>query len=135
MTTMADVLIVEDDHDAADALVAILRMSGHVVRHAFDGQDGLRLLHERLPDLIVLDVEMPILDGPGMAAAMLVHDAGLETVPIVLLSGVPELRELAERIGTPYFLSKPCTLAALEAMVRRALTDRVPPQPVTTGRD
>jgi DNA-binding NtrC family response regulator len=126
---VAEVLVVDDDPDIGDALVMILRMQGHSVRLACDGEHGLHLLHERIADVLLLDVDMPVLDGPGMSAAMLLHDAGLENVPVVLLSGVPELREVAELVGTPYFLTKPSPLPALDAMLRRALTERIPPRP------
>lgn len=131
--TMADLLVVEDDPDAGEALVAILRSHGHVVRIAYDGEHGLRLLSERLPDLALLDVEMPVLDGPGMVVRMFIRDAGLERVPIVLLSGVPDLRAVAARVGTPYYLAKPFPFAALDAMLGRALSERAPPSPKRTG--
>jgi DNA-binding response OmpR family regulator len=127
--TMADLLVVEDDPDTGEALVAILRAYGHVVRIAYDGEHGLRLLKERLPDVALLDVEMPVLDGPGMVVSMLIRDAGLEKVPIVLLSGVPDLRAVAARVGTPYYLAKPFPFAALDELLGRALSERTPPSP------
>jgi DNA-binding NtrC family response regulator len=128
---MADVLVVEDDPDAGEALVDILKVHGHDVRIAFDGEHGLRLLHERIPDVVFLDVEMPILNGPGMSMRMLLGDAGMEKVPVVLLSGVPNLRSIAKRVGTPYFLSKPCTFAKLGHMLDRVVVERLPPTPDT----
>ena len=74
-----------------------------------------------------MDVEMPILDGPGMAYAMFVHDMGLENVPVVILSGVPNLKEVASRVGTPYFLGKPYRLEQIVALVQRALAERIAP--------
>jgi DNA-binding NtrC family response regulator len=126
---MADILIVEDDSDAADASAEILILEGHEVRLAFNGEQGLRLLYERVPDLVLLDIEMPILDGPGMSSRMLVHDAGLERVPVVLLSGSPDLRKVAAEVGTPYFLGKPYSYEKLTNLVARALRERAPPTP------
>lgn len=127
---MADVLVVEDDPDAGEALVDILTAYGHDVRIAFDGEHGLRLLHQRLPDVVFLDVEMPVLDGPGMSMRMLLLDAGMEKVPIVLLSGVPDLRAIAAQVGTPYFLSKPCTFADIDHMLDRVAAEGRPPHTV-----
>lgn len=126
---MADLLVVEDDADAADALSDVLAFEGHSVRVAHDGEQGLRRVDERTPDLVLLDIEMPLLDGPGMALRMFVHNLGLEKIPIVLVSGVPEISDFAARVGTPYFLPKPYTLDRLVHVIGRALKDRTAPRP------
>ena len=126
---MAVVLVVEDDADAAGALADVLDIEGHQVTVAFNGEQGLRLLHERLPDLVLLDIEMPILDGPDMSTRMLLNDAGMEMVPILLISGSPELRRVAAEVGTPYFLGKPHTYEKLMDLVARALHERTAPRP------
>ncbi|MCC6556170.1 MAG: response regulator [Polyangiaceae bacterium] len=125
---MAEVLIIDDDIDSADALAEIMRAEGHHVRVGFDGQEGLRLAGEQIPDVALLDVEMPILSGPGMAYQMFVHDMGLEDVPVVLLSGVTNLKEVAADVGTPYFLGKPYRFEQIVALVGRALSERVAPK-------
>ena len=126
---MADVLVVDDDSDIADVLAEIMMGEGHEVRVALDGEAGVREVHARAPDVILLDVDMPVLNGPGMAYVLLVHDAGLEKIPIVLLSGVPHLVAVARQVGTPYFLGKPYKYDALVALVDRALRERTPPVP------
>src|SRR6185369_14956901 len=118
---MADLLIVEDDADAANALSALLEFEGHVVRTAYNGEEGLQRLEERVPELVLLDIEMPILDGPNMAYRMLLHNLDFEKVPIVLVSGVPNLRSIAAHVGTHYFLPKPFTLERLTSVLERAL--------------
>lgn len=125
---MANVLIVDDDADAADALAQIMRGEGHEVRVGFDGAEGFRLIEERCPDLVLLDVEMPVLDGPGLAYQMFVHDCGMENIPVVLVSGVAELANLASRVGTPYFLAKPFRYERLLEVVEDALRERIPPR-------
>jgi DNA-binding response OmpR family regulator len=127
--TMANLLIVDDDADLAGAVADVLRSEGHEVRIAKDGEDGYRNLCVEPPDLLLLDIEMPVLDGQGMAYRLLVHDAGLERIPILVLSGALHLKETASRIGTPYFLSKPCRLESLLCLVERALAERTPPKP------
>src|SRR5690348_3010999 len=64
---MADVLVVDDNLDISELLEALLAEEGHLVRVAHDGEEGLRALDERLSDVVILDVDMPVLDGPGMA--------------------------------------------------------------------
>jgi CheY-like chemotaxis protein len=127
---MANILIVDDDRDLAETLVDVLVELGHEVRVAHDGREGLRMLDERpLPDVIILDIEMPVLDGPGMANRMFVLDAGREKVPIILISGYVNLRATAAGVGTPYFAPKPCSLDVIVALLERALRERTPPAP------
>ena len=109
---MADVVVVEDDSAFAEAVADVLASEGHTVRIAQDGDDGLKLLAQRVPDLIVLDVEMPVLTGPEMALRMFLDDCGQEEIPILLLSGVKDLGAVAARVGTPYFLGKPFAVDA-----------------------
>jgi DNA-binding response OmpR family regulator len=126
---MADLLVVDDDPDLAELLAMFLVGAGHDVRIARNGEEGLERVQTRLPDLVLLDVEMPVLDGPSMAYRMLIADMGKEDVPILLLSAVIDLHLVARRVGTPYFLGKPYAFEALLPMVDRALAERTPPRP------
>jgi len=124
---MADVLIIDDDIDSAEVLADIMVAAGHLVRIGYNGREGLELAKQRTPDLALLDVEMPLLGGADMAYEMLLHDMGLEHVPVVFLSGVANLNEVAARVGTPYFLAKPYRYAAIIGLVTRALAERIAP--------
>jgi DNA-binding response OmpR family regulator len=129
---LADVLIIDDDLDNADALAMIMQSDGHSVRVGYNGEEGLRLAYERYPDVVLLDVEMPVLSGPAMALEMLIHNMGLEKVPVILLSGSPELEQIASEVGTSYFLTKPYRMAEILALVNRALVERVAPRRAVT---
>jgi DNA-binding NtrC family response regulator len=125
---MSTVLIVDDDSDIVACLSEVLRHGGHEVLTARSGEEGLVALRsKRLPDAIVLDVDMPALGGPGMAHAMMLHDAGQEKIPIVLSSGRSDLAALAATMGTPYAIGKPVDADSLLALVARALRERVAP--------
>jgi DNA-binding NtrC family response regulator len=126
---MASILVVDDDVDTGDLLADLLREGGHDVRVARDGHEGYSQLQINGADLVVLDVEMPVLTGPEMAYAMFLHNMGLDQIPVVLLSGALNLRKIAEAVGTPYFVGKPCSLDALLAVVDDALAHRVWPHP------
>jgi len=130
---MADVLIVDDDTDIAELLTMVLEGEGHDVRVAYDGTTGLKLAREHLPNLVLLDVEMPVMNGPDMALRMLVEDCGLESVPIILSSAVPHLDRVAEGVGTPYYLKKPYDADALSDLVGRALEEKTAPSPHKDG--
>lgn len=126
---MADLLIVDDDADLSEVLSEFLRCLGHEVRMARNGDEGIAKLRERLPDLIVLDIEMPVMTGPEMAIQLLLQDAGMEKIPVILSSGMPDLERIAETVGSPYFLAKPWQPDDLAAMLDRALAERRLPHP------
>ena len=60
---MANILVVEDDHDLNNAYCIILRHAGHEVAAAFDGEDALEKLKDFEPDLVLLDLLMPVMGG------------------------------------------------------------------------
>lgn len=126
---MADVLIVDDDLDTANVLAEVMRAEGHEVRVGYNGSEGLQLARARLPDIALLDVEMPLLDGPGLAYQMFIHNMGLDEVPVIFLSGVTNLEEVAQAVGTPYFLGKPYRYSDIIALLAHALSERVAPHP------
>jgi CheY-like chemotaxis protein len=125
---VANLLIVDDDFDIVECLSDLLRERGHNVQTARTGEEGLQVLRSTsLPDALLLDVDMPVLGGPGMAHKMMLHDAGEERVPIILSSGKKELATLAAKMGTPYLIAKPVGVEALLAVLGRALRDRIAP--------
>jgi FixJ family two-component response regulator len=81
------------------------------------------------PDAILLDVEMPLLDGPGMANRMFVENMGRENIPVILVSGVANLAQVADQVGTPYALAKPYSEEALALLLEEALRERALPRP------
>jgi DNA-binding NtrC family response regulator len=125
---MAHVLLVDDDNDVVETYADFLRSEGHEVRTAGTGEEGLLALRAApLPDVVVLDVDMPVLGGPGMAHKMLLHDAGEEKIPILLMSGREDLPRIAAQMGTQYFLKKPAEGEKLLNMLSRALRERGAP--------
>lgn len=129
---MAHLLLVDDDDDLVDALGDLLRARGHDVRSASTGEEGLEVMRAApLPDVLVLDVDMPVLGGVGMAHRMLLHDAGEEKIPILLMSATHNLADVAREIGTPYFLAKPATIDAFVGLLDKALAERRQPSPAT----
>ena len=122
---MARLLLVDDDNDTVEALGMLLRREGHDVHSASTGEEGLVVLRgSALPEALVLDVDMPVPGGPGMAHQMLLHDAGEEKIPIILMSANENLPEIGRKMGTPYVLRKPTTIHAFLAVLERALRER-----------
>ena len=125
---MAHLLLVDDDNDVVELFAELLRGHGHEVRTANTGEEGLIALRAApLPDVLVLDVDMPVLGGPGMAHKMLLHDAGEENIPIVLMSGREDLPQIARKMGTRYFLKKPVDSEQFLETLGRALRERSAP--------
>jgi CheY-like chemotaxis protein len=119
---LASVLIVDDDRELAEALAEVLGAEGHEPRIARDGSEGLKSVYEREPDLILLDVEMPILDGPGMLRRLDGRDPDQGSTRIILVSGLPRLASLAATLGIRHILRKPFTSETLLRVVQEALS-------------
>lgn len=132
---MANLLVVDDDVDLVDALKLALEGEGHAVRTALNGKRGLEMVRESHPDAVLLDVDMPVLNGPDMAYRMFVDDCGEENIPILLLSGTRDLRHVAEQVGTPYYEPKPYDLEQVLAVLHRLLVERRPPAPIAARPD
>jgi CheY-like chemotaxis protein len=113
------VLIVDDDVDAAEALGELLSDSGHEVATAHDGPQALG--HARLcrPDVVLLDITMPEMDGYEVARRMR-DDLGLCDALLVALSGYGEDRHLrrAREAGFDQHVIKPVDTATLEKLLK-----------------
>jgi CheY-like chemotaxis protein len=113
----AIVLVVEDDDATRGALMAILEEDGYRAVGAADGAQALSLCEKEPPDLILLDLMMPVMDGWGFLAAW--ADRRPKTrCPIVLLSGLSFVRDAP---GVADFLSKPVDAGKLQSCLRRLL--------------
>jgi len=126
---MSNLLVVEDDPDMRELLTEILQVQGHAVRVAPDGVEALRELDIKFPQLVISDLEMPVLDGQALIYRMFVENLGRENVPVILMSASTRLKQVAEAVGTRYTLAKPFSLEALEELVSRALSEAIPPRP------
>lgn len=89
MTEKKTILLVDDDPDFVEAVKVIVENGGYNVRVAYDGQEGLEAVEEALPDLIVLDVMMPVMNGHE-ACAKLKGDEKTAEIPIILLTAVAD---------------------------------------------
>lgn len=110
------VLIVEDDRDTREAERDVLVEDGFVVREAADGAEALRAIEDTPPVLIVLDVQMPGIDGPTFARELRTR---LRHVPLVILTGVADPKREADRCNAEAYLRKPFHPDDLIRLVRR----------------
>ncbi|MEW5907210.1 MAG: response regulator [Elusimicrobiota bacterium] len=102
---MALILVIDDDGVARDAFRTFLSRKGHEVAAAADGREGVRLFRERVPDLVILDRNLPELSGSGVFAA--IRELSAET-PVLVVSGydAPEDADRYMKMGAAGFLSK-----------------------------
>ena len=134
---MTRVLVVEDSPDLAFGLRTNLEIEGYEIRVAGDGRTALREFDEFRPDLIVLDLMIPELNGFGVLQA--VRERG-SNVPVLILSATAE--ETAKirgfRLGADDFVTKPFSvlelLARIEALLRRARGSEAPPAAAAVSR-
>jgi excisionase family DNA binding protein len=102
------ILIVDDDDRLREYIRANLELEGYTVREASSAEDGLRELEQEPPDLVLLDVMMPRVDGWEMLRR-LQERHGIGTIPVLMFSGKVDERSLAEGAarGVSGFIGKP----------------------------
>jgi CheY-like chemotaxis protein len=110
------VLIVDDDLATLAAERELLAESGFRVVEAHDGAEALQMVQDDPPAVVVLDVQMPGMDGPSFARELRMT---LRRVPLVILTGVPDPRREADRCNAEAYLAKPFDGAELVSVVRR----------------
>ncbi|MDO8774121.1 MAG: response regulator [Burkholderiaceae bacterium] len=93
---MALIVLMEDDAATQTLVASVLKKDGHEVLVADNGADGLSLVRSRQPDLVVSDVQMPVMDGFAMLQALRAEPA-LLTIPVILLTSLQERAHM--RIG------------------------------------
>ncbi len=115
------VLIVDDNADAADSLCALLQMSGHEAKTVYRGADALREIITFHPDVVLLDIGLPDLDGYEIARRARAS-LGERCPNLVALSGWgrEEDRELAFEAGIPVHLTKPVDVTTLERVLENS---------------
>ena len=119
----ARILIVDDNDDAAQSLALVLRLEGHEVCTARDGDEALRLLDEFVPQAAVLDIGLPKMNGYELAAALRA-DPRTRSVALIALTGygrAPDRRRALDA-GFDEHLVKPVELDALLATLHRLLS-------------
>ena len=118
------VLVVDDNVDAADAMRHVLRMDGHQVRVAYDGPGALAATAAEAPDLVLLDIGLPGMDGYAVAARM--REAGLNGAALVAVTGYGMEEDLhrSAAAGFTRHLVKPVDAALLRKVVAE-VSDRL----------
>jgi two-component system, cell cycle response regulator DivK len=116
---MSYILLVEDNQQSADMAIHILTSAGYEVRHFLKGVEGAKMARSERPTLILLDFNLPDIDGRALTLSLKQQLGGADSPPIIAVtarSGSSE-EAIAKRFGCSAFLSKPYTPETLLATV------------------
>jgi CheY-like chemotaxis protein len=116
--TRPRILVVEDDAEARSILQTYLELDGWQVETAADGIEALNQLERSLPDVVLLDLSMPRMDGWGVLARRAAEPLW-QAVPALVMSADHVQGEIALDLGADGFLGKPFSLADLRATLAR----------------
>ncbi len=116
------ILIVDDEKNIAISVDYLLRREGYTVSVAHDGEEGLRLIREQRPDLVLLDIMMPKLDG-FQVCQIVRQDPALAGVRIVMLTakGRDAEREKGLTLGADAYITKPFSTRELVSQIKALL--------------
>lgn len=115
------ILIVEDQADVAQLIEVVLKGEGYTVAIARDGAQGLMLARDWKPDLILMDIMLPGVDG-GTLIARLRQEAETAELPIIAMSASRTLRDRTAELQADALLSKPFDVDALLVQVQFLLS-------------
>jgi CheY-like chemotaxis protein len=124
---MTTVLVVDDEPLIAMALEAALEDAGYRVETAANGRQGLERLAEVQADIVLLDMMMPVMNGPAMLEAM-AADPGLRSIPVIVLSSLPETTIRGQVDGAIAIVRKPYTADQILTAIVRVLGEAGRPE-------
>jgi len=119
------ILIVDDEDDIVAVIKARLETAGYEVDCAYDGKEGLKKIKESQPDLAILDIMMPGINGSTLCG-MLKYDENFRNLPVILLTakGAQLDKEIGETVGADAYIVKPfeaqVLLNTVENLLRQA---------------
>lgn len=116
------ILIAEDLDENRIALKLMLKLAGFDPLEACDGKQAIEIVRSEKPDLVLMDISLPIIDGL-QATRSLRADAGLGQLPIIIVSAYdnPETRDEAQASGGTDYISKPIEFDHLKEMIMKYL--------------
>lgn len=123
---MKKILIVDDEQDIVESLKFVLEASNYTCYCAYNGEDGLKLAKEIMPDLIILDVMMPKINGYKISR-LLKYDSKYKNIPILMVTARSQEEDklIGEETGVDEYITKPFDLDEVVKKVDEYLGSRV----------
>ena len=115
---MPKIMVVDDLRDSADSLALLFDALGHTTMTSYDGRQAVAAAREFTPDIVFLDINMPILDGYGAARSL--RSLRVDTPPVlVALTAVsgPDAKRRADDAGFDFYVTKPADFNVLITIV------------------
>jgi len=115
------VLVVDDNKDAADSLAMALETAGHEVRRAYDGRSALKMAEDCRPEVVVLDIGLPDMDGYAVAQELRRREGSASAVLVALTGyGQDKDRARSSAAGFDHHMVKPMDFRALDTLLQNA---------------
>ena len=120
---MKKILIVDDEQDIVESLKFVLESTGYNCFTALNGEDGLKLAKELIPDLIILDVMMPKINGYKISR-LLKFDNKYKNIPILMITARSQEEDklIGEETGADEYITKPFDLDDVLRLVEKYLS-------------
>ncbi|MCL5958681.1 MAG: response regulator, partial [Chloroflexi bacterium] len=115
------VLVVDDDRPLVTLITTVLEDEGYAVQTALNGEEGLNLAKKSPPNLILMDLRMPIMDG-WTCCRLLREGEETERIPVIVMSGDGAREAIRAELGIEDFLSKPFEIEELLRHVKKFVT-------------
>lgn len=116
------ILVVDDEQDIIQTLRMFLELEGYEVATAMDGEDALNMVHLLSPDLVVLDMMLPVMNGDELVS-IVKNDEKLKNIPVILITAFAQKRneEIMSNAGVDFYLKKPFELDQLNNKIKELL--------------
>jgi DNA-binding response OmpR family regulator len=123
--TEPSILVVDDDDDTRAMLKTLLTIEGYVVYVAGNGEEGLAQLRKHSPQVVLLDLTMPVSDGAAFIAGKRLLPKRLFDVPVLIVSGIDSVEREAQRLGAAW-IAKPIDATVLLQNIAALVRSRRP---------
>lgn len=119
------ILIIEDEKAMAELIAMRLKKEGYEIDTAYDGEEGLEKIRSRKPDLVLLDLMLPKIDGRDLLK-IVKKEEGIKDIPVIILSGRAEQwdRNIGLELGADEYIEKPLDMVKLASQLKSVFRKR-----------
>ena len=116
------ILIVDDDHDLVETMQEWFEIEGYNIVTAYDGEECITQAKKEQPDLIIIDISMPKMDGYSAVKVIKVDEA-IKHIPIIVLTGKDQMEDIFKMEGVKEYVVKPFEYKVFSQMVKKILEE------------